>query len=195
MPKQAKTQPCPECGGLMRYETHDDVLKYQGHERTIQTLGWWCTQCGEGILSGEALKEHERAFLAFKAEIDGVLRPEDIARVRQKLNLSQREAGELLGGGPRAFQKYESGSQAASAPMSNLLRLLDHDPSRLSEIAAADRARQPTARKTARRVAAGFAKGHVMTKAGAKVDLGRALSALVGERKAAKQGGRNRRAG
>jgi HTH-type transcriptional regulator / antitoxin MqsA len=152
MAKQPKTQPCPECGGLMRHVTHDDVLKHQGHERTIRTLGWWCTECGEGILSGDALKDHERAFFAFKAEIDGVLGPDEIARVRSKLRLSQREAGELLGGGPRAFQKYESGSQAASAPMSNLLRLLDRDPSRLAEIAPADRLRRTTSRNATTRV-------------------------------------------
>lgn len=54
----------------MQYERHDDVLKYSGHERVIKTLGWWCTECGEGILSGEALKAHEKAFLAFKADTE-----------------------------------------------------------------------------------------------------------------------------
>jgi HTH-type transcriptional regulator / antitoxin MqsA len=134
MPKRATTQPCPECGGVMRYERHDDVLRYRVRERTITTTGWWCAKCGEGILSGEALKAHEKAFLALKAEVDGVLAPDQVAAARQKLGLSQRRAGELLGGGPRAFQKYESGAQAASTPMSNLLRLLANEPSRLEEI-------------------------------------------------------------
>lgn len=58
--------------------------------------------------------------------------------------ISQRKAGELLGGGPRAFQKYESGAQAASAPMSNLLRLLANDPSRLREIVSEVPARRGT---------------------------------------------------
>ena len=75
MAKRTKTQPCPECGGKMRYEKHDDVLEHKGHERTIKTLGWWCTKCGEGILSGDGLIAHERAFRDFKAEVDGVLKP------------------------------------------------------------------------------------------------------------------------
>jgi HTH-type transcriptional regulator/antitoxin MqsA len=58
------------------------------------------------------------------------------AQVREKLRLSQGRAGKVLGGGPRAFQKYESGEQAVSVPMSNLLRLLARDPSRLREIAS-----------------------------------------------------------
>ncbi len=119
----------------MRYEKHDDVLVYKDHTRTIKTLGWWCSKCGEAILTGEPLVAHERAFQQLKAEVDGVLGPAEVARIRIALGLSQRKAGEILGGGPRAFQKYESGKQALSVPMSHLLRLLAGDPSRLRELA------------------------------------------------------------
>ena len=139
----SKTQPCPECGGEMRYEKHDDVLTYKGHTHTIKTLGWWCSSCGEAILSGEPLLAHERAFQKFKAVVDGVLGPADVARVREQLGLSQRKAGELLGGGPRSFQKYESGTQAVSVPMSLLLTLLSNDPSRLRELTSAGPAKSP----------------------------------------------------
>lgn len=134
MPKHVKTQPCPECGGLMRFEKHDDVLAYKGKSRTIKTLGWWCTSCDEAILTGDPLVAHEKAFLQLKAEVDGVLGPAEVAKIRTALGLSQRKASELLGGGPRAFQKYESGTQALSVAMSHLLRLLARDPSRLREL-------------------------------------------------------------
>ncbi len=130
------TQPCPECGGEMRYEKHADELSYQGHTRTVKTLGWWCSKCGEGILDGAALRANEKAFLELKAEVDGVLGPEEVAAARERLGLSQRKAGELLGGGPRAFQKYEAGKQAVSVPMSRLLTLLRNDPKRLRELPA-----------------------------------------------------------
>lgn len=55
MSKQ-KTQPCPECGGEMRYEKHADEVSYLGHKRTLKTLGWWCSKCGEAILEGAALR-------------------------------------------------------------------------------------------------------------------------------------------
>jgi HTH-type transcriptional regulator/antitoxin MqsA len=135
MSKRPKTQACPECGGIMRFEKRPNVLTYKGHERTVETLGWWCTQCGEGILSGDALLANEQAFQELKAEVDEVLSPSEVASVRTKLGSSQRKAGELLGGGPRAFQKYEAGTRAVSTPMSNLLRLLANDPSRLGELA------------------------------------------------------------
>lgn len=57
------------------------------------------------------------------------LSPQDIRRIREKIGLSQVEAGELLGGGPRAFTKYESGAIRPSSATANLLRLLDAKPS------------------------------------------------------------------
>ena len=148
-----QTQPCHECGGEMRYERHADVLTYQGRTKTIQTLGWWCSSCDEAILTGEPLIEHEKAFQEFKAEVDGVLGPSEVAEIRASLGLSQRKAGELLGGGPRAFQKYESGKQALSVPMSHLLRLLAKDPARLRELGGPRKTRAAGARRATRSVA------------------------------------------
>ena len=54
--------------------------------------------------------------------------PEEIRAIRRRLGLSQVEAGELLGGGPRAFTKYESGVVKPAASAISLLRLLKADP-------------------------------------------------------------------
>lgn len=54
--------------------------------------------------------------------------PEEIRAIRQRLGLTQVEAGELLGGGPRAFTKYESDVVRPAASVINLLRLLEADP-------------------------------------------------------------------
>ena len=62
------------------------------------------------------------------------LTPNDIRRIRESLSLSQVEAGELLGGGPRAFTKYESGTIKPAASVANLLRLLEANPSALSTL-------------------------------------------------------------
>ncbi|MEY4546112.1 MAG: hypothetical protein RL685_2307 [Pseudomonadota bacterium] len=138
-PKQPKfpANTCPECGSPMVYETRPDTIEYGGEERVLPMLAWWCTECDEAIFEGQPLADRERAFLELKAEVDEVLSPSQVAAVRTKLGLSQRKAGELLGGGPRSFYKYESGKQAVSVPMSHLLTLLDHDVSRLQELRGA----------------------------------------------------------
>ena len=58
----------------------------------------------------------------------------DIRRIREGLGLTQVEAGELLGGGPRAFTKYENGTIKPSASVANLLRLLDENPGALETL-------------------------------------------------------------
>jgi DNA-binding transcriptional regulator YiaG len=62
------------------------------------------------------------------------LTPEHIRAIRERLGLSQAEAGELLGGGPRAFTKYEAGAIKPAASIANMLRLLDADPSALATL-------------------------------------------------------------
>ncbi|MCY4488953.1 MAG: type II toxin-antitoxin system MqsA family antitoxin [Deltaproteobacteria bacterium] len=57
--------------------------------------------------------------------------PEEIRAIRESLGLSQVEAGQLLGGGPRAFTKYEAGTVKPAAAVVKLLRLLEADPSAL----------------------------------------------------------------
>ena len=54
--------------------------------------------------------------------------PEEIRAIRTDLGLSQVEAGELLGGGPRAFTKYEAGTVKPAASVVTLLRLLEVNP-------------------------------------------------------------------
>jgi HTH-type transcriptional regulator/antitoxin MqsA len=118
----------------MKYETRDDSVEYHGRTKAFKSTGWWCTSCDEAILEGPELEKAERAFVELRAEVDAVLLPEQVAAIRAKLKLSQREAGKLLGGGPRAFQKYEAGTTPVSAPMNNLLLLLANDPKRLDEL-------------------------------------------------------------
>jgi HTH-type transcriptional regulator / antitoxin MqsA len=127
---------CPQCGGDMVLESRPDSVQYKGQAVKLRLKGHWCLSCGEGILEAEALKKSEQAVLELRAKVEGVLGPAEVATIRERLQLSQRKAGELLGGGPRAFQKYEAGTQQVSLPMTNLLRLLARDPLRLKELLA-----------------------------------------------------------
>ena len=60
--------------------------------------------------------------------------PEDIRIIRERLGLTQREAGELLGGGPKAFAKYETGEMTPVTACTNLLRVLRANPSALNTL-------------------------------------------------------------
>ena len=60
--------------------------------------------------------------------------PAEVRAIREGLGLSQTKAGELLGGGPRAFSKYESGIVTPAAATVRLLRLLEADPEALKRL-------------------------------------------------------------
>lgn len=62
------------------------------------------------------------------------LDPDQIRTIREGLGLSQREAGNLLGGGPDAFPKYESGAVVPRAALVNLLLVLRDNPGALSAL-------------------------------------------------------------
>ena len=57
--------------------------------------------------------------------------PEEIKEIRKSLGLSQVSAGELLGGGPRAFSKYENGSVKPSVALIRILKFLKLRPQEL----------------------------------------------------------------
>ena len=54
---------------------------------------------------------------------------QEIRAIREMLGLTQAEAGEIIGGGPRAFTKYEAGTVKPAASVINLLKLLEAHPS------------------------------------------------------------------
>jgi len=137
MPKTSRK--CVECGGRLTHRTQPVTFTYRGETLVARQPGWYCADCGEGLHDAADIAATEKAFVAFKAEVDGVLGPDAVRNIRKRLHLSQRRAGQVLGGGPRAFQKYESGESAVSQPMSNLLTLLAKDPQRLGELSATRR--------------------------------------------------------
>jgi HTH-type transcriptional regulator/antitoxin MqsA len=153
MSKRRNTTKCPECGTVAVQEVRTDTLEYKGNKAAVRVSGRWCDKCGEAVFEGEALQKREQAFLELRAKVEGVLSPQRVSAIRERLKLSQRRAGELLGGGPRAFQKYESGTQQVSVPMTNLLRLLERDPRRLGELARRTAGRVATPQRTSARVA------------------------------------------
>ena len=60
--------------------------------------------------------------------------PHEIRRIRKRLRLSQVEAGALIGGGQRAFTKYEAGTVTPAASVVNLLKVLDANPTALASL-------------------------------------------------------------
>lgn len=122
---------CPHDGEVMEHGTKEIVVKYKGLSKAVQMPGWYCHKCGEGIHTGKDLKITDKALNELKIQYEGLLSPDEIRRIRKKLHLTQKDAGTIIGGGPRAFQKYESGELLPSRAIVSALTLLDSNPKSL----------------------------------------------------------------
>lgn len=123
---------CPRTGAPMRRDVRPMTLTYKGESIAYDQPGWYCDESDEGILVGKDLHVSDRMLNRLKARVEGLLEPQDIRRIRKKLHLTQEVAGLVIGGGPRAFQKYESGDLLPSRAISSALILLDHNPEALT---------------------------------------------------------------
>lgn len=123
---------CPETGEPMFRGVRTTTIAYKEQKATFDMPGWYCDASDESIHTGEDMKVSDRALNRLKAKVEGLLDPETVKRIRKRLNLTQKDAGRLIGGGPNAFQKYESGDIVVSHAVMSALLLLDRDPSGLS---------------------------------------------------------------
>jgi len=126
----------PETGAPLHRDVRPLTLTYKGRSITVDMPGWYGDRPDDGIFDAEDMKISDRALNRLKARTEGLLEPEEIKRIRQKIGLTQEAAGQLIGGGPRAFQRYESGDLLPSRAMSSALVLLDHNPAALSVLTA-----------------------------------------------------------
>lgn len=127
---------CPKTGAPMYRDSRSMTLTYRGESITFDMPGWYCDQSDESIHTGQDMKVSDRMLNRLKARIEGLTDPEEIRRIRKKLKLTQEIAGQLIGGGPRAFQKYEQGDLLPSRAISSALILLDHNPEALDLLAS-----------------------------------------------------------
>ncbi|MGM9518629.1 type II toxin-antitoxin system MqsA family antitoxin [Acidaminococcus timonensis] len=110
------------------------TITYQGHSLTFSMPGWYPKDNDEGTFTDEDMKVYDKALNQLKAEAEHLLQPGEIRAIRKKLKLTQVQAGTILGGGKKAFQKYESGEILPSRAISNLLRILEAQPGLLQMI-------------------------------------------------------------
>lgn len=121
----------PETGEKLTRNTFPRTISYKGLSEVIDMPGWYTQNGDDAIFTKEDLQIYDKTMKTLKSQYNNLVSPCEIQAIRKKLKLTQVQAGSLLGGGPRAFQKYESGEILPSRAASNLLRLLGQQPSLL----------------------------------------------------------------
>ena len=121
-------------------ELHRDVrpltLSYRGESITVDMPGWYSVDGEISEHSQEDMKVSDHALNIMKARVEGLPLPAEIRSIRKKFQLTQEQAGTILGGGARAFQKYESGEILPSRTIANLLLILQEYPQGIETLRA-----------------------------------------------------------
>ena len=113
----------PETGKTLRRGLRLQMVKFGSMTRAVEVPGWYPDDDSDSIHSGADLFESDRVLGELKAAYAAHVR-----QIRKRLKLTQEEAGRLIGGGRRAFQKYESGAMPPSDAAVGLIEILHRHP-------------------------------------------------------------------
>lgn len=132
-------KPCPVCGeAKCKRKTITETFTYKGQRLVVPNyVVYYCPHCREEFLDHQLIRPHQQQLRDWQRAIDGLLSAEEIRHLRKSLGLSQDEFSALLGGGGKAFARYETGAVRQSVAMDNLLRAVQKHPSLLLEFAKA----------------------------------------------------------
>jgi len=130
------SEKCQVCGSDNIEEViKDEVFKYNGNSLTIHDFkSVICHTCGESISDKESYEKSVPLLRDFHRKVDGFLSSEEIKSIRKSFNMTQDDFSELLGGGEKAFARYETSKVMQSKPMDNLLRILREYPEALDSL-------------------------------------------------------------
>lgn len=131
---------CPVCGAAeLIHDTRNLPYTYKGETTVVAAVtGDFCPACAESILDAGETNRVMREMSAFSKQVNAaIVDPAFIVTVRKKLNLDQRQAAEIFGGGVNAFSRYENGKTKPPAALIKLLKLLDRHPNLIDEIRTA----------------------------------------------------------
>ncbi|WP_275270699.1 type II toxin-antitoxin system MqsA family antitoxin [Limnobacter sp. P1] len=130
---------CPVCGAAeLIHDTRDLPYTYKGESTVISAVtADFCPACDESITDIAETDRVMREMLEFNKQVNAaIVDPAFIVNVRKKLDLGQKEASEIFGGGVNAFSRYENGKTKPPLALVKLLKILDRHPDLLNEVKA-----------------------------------------------------------
>ena len=117
-----------ESGRPLRRGVKMLTISVDGRPFTYGQPGWWASIDDPGDNEGQLTDEDNVIRAAARREArakakDAILTPLVIRAIREACGLSQQAAARVFGGGPKAFEKYETGEITPSSSMTRLLLL------------------------------------------------------------------------
>lgn len=132
------SEKCPICG-CQTLETKTGDFQFEpppqipGGTIIIKNTSWEeCTTCSESILSLEL----EQSIEQERYRRLGLLSPQEIQKIRERVGLSQTHMAQFLGIGEKTYTRWESGKSLHNKSSDNLIRLVEQNPELFEQIEA-----------------------------------------------------------
>ncbi len=159
----SETRIHPETGKVLRRAVRPQTVVVGSLSRTLDVPGWYPDDDSDSVHSGVYLKASDEAYRALREDYAA-----HVKAVRKRLGLTQEEAGVIIGGGKRAFQKYESGRMPPSDAAVGLIEVLARHPEEVATLRAFRLVPEKVANKVGKHTAAARRTGAERSKRGVR---------------------------
>jgi putative zinc finger/helix-turn-helix YgiT family protein len=143
---------CPVCeGGTAKKIKRAYRTKYNGQIVSLPSVEMFrCSNCQEEFFSPEQARSLSVEVKNAVRQSSGLLAPEKILAIREKLGLTQTQLEHLFDQGPKVVTRWESGRVIQNKNADTILRMLDRDPKLLLLVKQIEKARDEAQRKHAK---------------------------------------------
>lgn len=143
---------CPVCGvGKAKKIKTAYRTKYDGRVVSLPNVKMFrCSDCHEEFFSPEQSRAISIEVKNAVRQLSGLLAPERIVAIREKLHLTQVELEHLFDQGPKVVTRWESGRVIQNKNADTILRMLDRNPKLLSLVREIEKTRNRAQRKHTR---------------------------------------------
>jgi putative zinc finger/helix-turn-helix YgiT family protein len=143
---------CPVCdtGKAKKIKTAYRT-KYDGQVVSLPSVEMFrCSDCQEEFFSPEQARAVSVEVKNAVRQMYGLLSPERIVAIREKLRLTQVELENLFDQGPKVVTRWENGRVIQNKNADTMLRVLERDPRFLLHLKEVEKARHREQRKYAK---------------------------------------------
>lgn len=119
---------CPYCEKEVEYRIERRNLKeFRGIEvNTFENVAI-CNECNEDLYVNEIENENNERIYQIYREKTNIIKAEDIIKLREKYNISQRELTSILGFGKMTINRYERGGLPTKSQSDYIKLLIEND--------------------------------------------------------------------
>ena len=119
---------CPYCKKEVEYKMEKRELKeFRGIKvNTFENVAM-CNECGKDLYIAEIENENNKRIYEIYRNKQNIIKPEDIIKLREKYDISQRELTAILGFGKMTVNRYERGAVPTKSQSDYIKLLIENE--------------------------------------------------------------------